>query len=70
MAKYKSINEAPKGWRSIDGVPLSLDQMNEMIDGVEAVADPSGNDFTAELGIARRAFAATHKKVAGQWTAK
>ena len=64
--RFVSLHEVPKLWRSIDGAKLSLPQVEDILDAAEEADEP----FAAALGIERRAFAASHTKVNGQWAAK
>ena len=64
--RFVSIQEVPKYWRSIDGAKLSLEQIETILDAAEEAEE----GFAAALGIERRAFAASHVKVNGQWASK
>ena len=60
---YKSIHEVPKAWRRLDGWPLSLDQINTIVDQ----ANESDEGFSVALGNAKGAFKKTHNVVNGIW---
>jgi len=60
---YKSIHEVPKAWRSLDGWPLSLDQINEIV----GQANESKAVFAVALGEAKGRFKETHTVKDGLW---
>lgn len=66
MAQFTTIHEVPTGFRYLGGAPLSLEQVNAIID--EAHANSTGpEDFAACLGNAKYAFKTSHAIVDGVW---
>jgi hypothetical protein len=63
--RFQSIHEIPKHLRKISGTPLSLSQIEALLDEAEA----SGQAFGAALATAKRDFIATHTADAGHWVA-
>jgi hypothetical protein len=66
VSQFKTIHEVPTGFRHLNGVPLTLEQVNQIIDA--ATADSTGpEDFAACLGKAKHAFRVSHEIVEGVW---
>lgn len=66
MGQFASIYEVPQGFRYVGGYPLSLDQINDIID--EAHANSTGpEDFAYHLGQAKKRFMETHTVQDSQW---
>lgn len=66
MAKYQSINEVPRRWRSLKGAPLSLAQ----IEGILQQAEASDKPFSVAITEAKEDFQGKHHVVAGFWIPK
>jgi len=66
IGKYKTVSEAPVGWRTVRGVPLQLYQLNTIIELAEQSADP----FPVALGKQQADFERTHDIKNGQWAPK
>jgi hypothetical protein len=64
--KYKTMSQAPVGWRTVRGVPLQLFQLNSIIE----LAEQSDDSFPAALGKFRAEFERTHVIENGQWAPK
>lgn len=67
MANFKTIYEVPRGLRSINGVKLTLDQINSMVAEVQAASKTDGSDFAHHMGKAKQKFKDTHHIVEGHW---
>lgn len=65
-SKYKTMSEAPVGWRTVRGVPLQLYQLNAIIDK----AEQTPGRFPVTLGQARAEFERSHIVKNGQWVPK
>ena len=64
--RYQSIHEVPRAWRRLSGTPLSLDQIEALLDEAET-ADA---EFAVAFGQAKRDFVESHTVRNGQWVAK
>lgn len=63
---YKNINKVPKSFRKLKGVPLSLKQINGIVE--KAQADSKGpSDFAQTLAVSRDEFQRKHQTVNGVW---
>lgn len=63
---FDNINYTPPRLRKLRGVPLSMAQINEIVDAANAAATtPDG--FPAALAAAREAFMASNEAVGGSW---
>ena len=68
MARYKTIHEVPRGLRSLNGAPLTLQQINKVLSEAELAAKKDGSDFAFHLGKAKQAFRDVHHLTPrGQW---
>ncbi len=63
--RFQSIHEIPRTLRKISGTPLSLSQIEALLDEAEA----SEQAFGAALAAAKRSFIANHRVEQGQWVA-
>jgi len=69
LSNFKSLNYVPKMLRKLEGTPLSLDQVHEILD--KANADAKGpNDFARALGHSRISFIEAHQVSNGIWALK
>lgn len=66
---YKTIHEVPRGLRFVNGAPLTLAQINAMVESANKSAKADGSDFAQQLGVAKQAFRDQHKMVEGHWVA-
>lgn len=63
--RYVSIEEVLLPWRSLKGVPLTLEQIEAILQTAEA----STESFAVAHSAARQQFTDNHHVVAGQWVA-
>ncbi len=61
--RYQSIHQVPKRWRTIQGTPLSLAQIEAIVTAAEGGEQP----FAVAFGEAKRRFVQRHSVVDGQW---
>jgi len=64
IGKYKTISQAPLGWRTVRGVPLQLFQLNDIVERAEQAADP----FPVAHAKLRKEFETSHEIKNGQWS--
>lgn len=67
---YKTIHEVPRGLRFVNGAPLTLAQINELVADAAHNAKEDGSDFAANMGQARQRFRDAHDMRNGHWTKK
>lgn len=60
---YADIYEAPEQWRKLNGVPLTLDQINR----IALRAQQLGTESAIDIGAARAEFRAENEVRDGQW---
>lgn len=65
--KYKTLSEAPEGWRTVRAVPLQLFQLNAIVELAE-LDEASGVPFPVAHGKRRAEFESSHVVVNGQWS--
>ena len=66
MARYRSLNHVPKSFRTLGGAPLTLEQVNSIIEQAEK-GSTGPEDFAASLGRAKKSFKDGHSIVNGVW---
>jgi hypothetical protein len=69
MARYASLNHVPRGFRRLKGSALTLEQVNEIVDGAEK-ASTGPEDFALCLGKAKAKFELGHVALDGVWVKK
>ncbi len=69
MSNFKNLNHVPKMLRKLYGAPLTMAQIDEIID--KANADSKGaNDFARALGQSRVAFMEKYELSGRHWILK
>lgn len=69
MSDFKSLNYVPRFLRKLNGIPLSMIQVDEILD--KANEDSEGpNDFARALGHSRIAFMEKYIVSDGIWALK
>ena len=69
MSNFKSLNYVPRFLRKLHGTPLSMNQIDEILDKANKDAD-GPNDFARALGISRIAFMEKYEVFDGIWSLK
>lgn len=69
MSNFKSLNYVPKLLRKLNGTPLSMLQIDEILDKANKDAE-SPNDFARALGLSRVAFMKRHEVSKRIWVLK
>lgn len=69
MSNFKSLNYVPKFLRKLHGTPLSMTQIDEILDKANKDAD-GPNDFARALGMSRIAFMEKYEVSKGIWALK
>jgi len=69
LSDFKSLNYVPRFLRKLNGTPLSMPQIDEILDKANEDAD-GPNDFARALGISRIAFMERHVVSDGIWALK
>jgi len=66
LSNFKSLNWVPRFLRKLNGTPLSMPQVDEILD--KANEDSAGpNDFARALGHSRIAFMEKYEVSDGIW---
>ncbi len=69
MSNFKSLNYVPRFLRKLNGTPLSMPQVDEILD--KANKDAKGpNDFARALGRSRVAFMEKYAVSDGVWASR
>ena len=69
MSDFKSLNYVPRFLRKLNGTPLSLLQVHEILDKANADME-NANDFARQLGFSRIAFKEKYEVSDGIWALK
>lgn len=69
MSNFKSLNWVPRFLRKLNGTPLSMPQIDEILDKANKDAD-GPNDFARALGRSRVAFMEKYTVSGGIWALK
>jgi len=69
LSDFKSLNAVPKPLRRLHSTPLSMEQIDEILD--KANKDSAGpHDFSRALGQSRETFMERHEISDGIWALK
>lgn len=66
MGHFATIHDVPQGLRYVGGYPLTLEQINEIVDAAQA-SSTGPTDFAVCLGQAKGAFMQAHSVIDSVW---